>query len=348
VNDLARLVFPALRFRPDSGFQHESRMIDDALAAGVGGFCIFGGTPAAVRDLTGELRSRSRSPLLFASDLERGAGQQLAGATQLPPLAALGALDDADITRRAARFTAREAIGVGIDWIYAPVADVDLEPRNPIVGTRAFGSDPDLVARHVAAWVEGCRAAGALSCAKHFPGHGRTTEDSHATLPRVTAARDDLAADLLPFRAAIASGVDSMMTAHVIYAALDEGTAATFSPHIVTTLARQELGFEGLLVTDALNMAGSLEASGGSEGAAAVAALRAGCDALLYPDDLRAVLRALEQARDDTLREGRWREALLRVAAAVRRRSRADDAVARVRDDAVYGVAPAGEAGDVA
>jgi beta-glucosidase-like glycosyl hydrolase len=320
VNTPARLVFPALRWRSDSGYDHESQRIDAALHAGVGGFCIFGGTVADTRALTTELRRRSRTPLLFASDLERGAGQQLVGATQLPPLAAIGSLDDLDVTRRAAALTAREALASGIDWIYAPVADVDLEPRNPIVGTRSFGSDPAHVARHVEAWIRGCRDAGALCCAKHFPGHGRTVADSHATLPRVPHSRVELEADLLPFRAAIAAGVDSMMSAHVVFEALDGSTAATFSRAVVVELARRELGFTGMLVTDALNMAGSLQAAGGSEGAAAVAALRAGCDALLYPDDLAAVVDALSDAAADAALQQRSAEALNRLAAAVVRR----------------------------
>jgi beta-glucosidase-like glycosyl hydrolase len=313
----ARLVLPALRWHRDSGFAHEAAAVDAALEAGVGGFCIFGGTAGAVRDLTGDLRRRSAQPLLIASDLERGAGQQFGGATRLPPLAALGSLDDTDVTRRAAAITAAEARSVGVNWVYAPVADVNLEQRNPIVGTRAFGSDPHLVARHVDAWVRGCRDAGVLCCAKHFPGHGRTTEDSHAALPRVRHGRDDMEADLLPFRAAIAAGVDAMMSAHVVYDALDPTTAATLSHPVLHGLARGELGFRGIIVSDALNMAGALEAGGGSEGAAAVAALLAGCDALLYPDEPLAVVHALRSAaaRPDVLE--RVREAAARLDAAL-------------------------------
>ncbi|MGH7443358.1 MAG: glycoside hydrolase family 3 N-terminal domain-containing protein, partial [Longimicrobiales bacterium] len=235
----ARLLFPALRASGDTGFDHERARIDRALELGVGGFVIFGGTAPVVEALIADLRTRARTPLLIGSDLERGAGQQFAGATALPPLAAIGSLDEPEFTRRAAQITAREAMGLGVNWIYAPVADVDLEPRNPIVGTRAFGTDAVHVQRHVRAWIEGCHAAGALACAKHFPGHGRTTDDSHAALPRVRASRAELEIDLAPFRTAIEAGVDTVMTAHVAYPALDpQGSAATLSHAIITELLK--------------------------------------------------------------------------------------------------------------
>src|SRR6185295_8272390 len=142
--------------------------------------------------------------------------------------AAIGWLRDEAVTERVGELTAREARALGVNWIYAPVADVDLEPENPIIGVRAFGTEPAAVAAQVAAWVRGCRRGGALSCAKHFPGHGRTVGDSHIERPTVSASREMLEADLEPFRAAVEAGVDSMMTAHVAYPALDaEGAVAT-------------------------------------------------------------------------------------------------------------------------
>jgi beta-glucosidase-like glycosyl hydrolase len=329
VSDPARLIFPALRWREATGFRHHAGLMDAALREGAGGFCIFGGTTAAVAELTGELRGRSRHSLLIASDLERGTGQQFRGATSLPPLAALGALDDLAVTRRAGALTGREALAVGVNWVYAPVADVHLEARNPIVGARSFGDDPAHVARHVAEWVRGCREAGALVCAKHFPGHGRTTGDSHAMLPSVGATREEMAADLLPFQAAVDAGADSLMTAHVAYQAWDPGVPATFSGTLLAGVARGELGFRGLLVSDALNMAGALEAVGGSEAAAALAALRAGCDALLYPDDPLAVIGALRSASAGELPRHRLEEALARVTAAAERGEAAVAAAAR-------------------
>lgn len=313
---VARLLFPAIRWDPRTGFAGEAEAIHAALRRGVGGFTIFGGPADAVAELTEGLRARSDHPLLIASDLERGAGQQFAGTTALPPLAALGSLDDLDATRRAAALTAREAMALGINWIHAPVADVDLEPRNPIIGSRAFGTRPESVARHVAAWIRGCHEEGALCCAKHFPGHGRTVDDSHTLLPRVAASRPELdEADLKPFHAAVRAGVDSIMTAHVAFSALDpSGTAATLSHEIIGGLLRRELGFSGLIVTDALIMQGLIEA-GADEPSAAVAAVAAGCDALLYPSDLDAVTRALEAGIGRSLSEPRAADAIERVSA---------------------------------
>lgn len=315
----ARLLFPALRSTGGSGFDHERARIERALELGVGGFVIFSGTAPQVEKLVAELRDRSRTPLLIGSDLERGAGQQFEGATALPPLAAIGSLDEPEFTRRAAQITAREAMALGVNWIYAPVADVDLEPRNPIVGTRAFGTDATHVQRHVRAWIEGCHASGALACAKHFPGHGRTIGDSHAGLPRVDASRDALEIDLAPFRSAIDAGVDTIMTAHVAYPALDpQGAAATLSRAIITDLLKGELGYDGAVVTDALMMQGVLDGTQG-EGDAAVRAAMAGCDALLYPQDLEGVAAALQRALGHELDEARVRDANDRLDALVRR-----------------------------
>ncbi|HET7322576.1 MAG TPA: glycoside hydrolase family 3 N-terminal domain-containing protein, partial [Longimicrobiaceae bacterium] len=213
--NLGRLLFPAVRWDAEHGFHSAWSDIERALERGVGGFILFGGEAGAVRDLTAELQRRASYPLLIGSDLERGAGQQFRGATPLPPAAALASLGELETTRRAAELTAREARALGVSWVYAPDADVDLEPENPIIGTRAFGTDPEEVAEQVAAWVRGCEEGGALSCAKHFPGHGRTVGDSHAERPTVGSTRQELETDLAPFRAAVRAGVDSLMTAHV-------------------------------------------------------------------------------------------------------------------------------------
>ena len=291
----ARLVMPALRARPGSGFAHEAGAIAEALDLGVGGFIIFGGTVESVRRLTSDLLRRAERPLLLASDLERGAGQQIEGLTEFPPPLALAALDDAAAVRWVASVTAREARAVGINWVFAPVADLDVVPENPIVQTRAFGAEPQRVATMVRNWVEGCQAAGALACAKHFPGHGRTTVDSHVTLPVVDASRETLEGeDLVPFGIAVEAGVASLMTAHVAFPGLDpEGLPATLSSRILGDL-RGRLGFDGLVVTDALIMDGALV--GRRESDAALEAIRAGVDVLLYPNDPRRVCDALEQA----------------------------------------------------
>jgi beta-glucosidase-like glycosyl hydrolase len=291
----ARLVLPSLRWRQEGGFGHEAGAIADALDLGVGGFIIFGGAIEAVRRLTADLLRRAGRPLLLASDLERGAGQQVAGLTEFPPPAALASLGDASVIRWAGAVTAQEARAVGINWVFAPVADLDVLPDNPIVQTRAFGDDPQRVASYVRSWIEGCQDAGALACAKHYPGHGRTTVDSHLDLPVVDASAETLrASDLVPFQVAVDSGVASVMTGHVAYPSLDpSGLPATLSKPLLDEL-RGPLGFDGLVVSDALIMDGALQ--GRRESDAAVEAVRAGVDLLLYPKDPRRVEEALEQA----------------------------------------------------
>lgn len=314
--DLGRLLLPSIRWQDATGFAHEEGRIADALALGVGGFIIFGGTRETVAALTASLRARAGRELLLAADLERGAGQQVDGLVQVPPPRALAALHDPGVIRWAGATTARDARAVGLNWVFAPVADLDVLPENPIVQTRAFGADPAAVADAVTQWVAGCEAAGALACAKHFPGHGRTRADSHVTLPVVDADLATLEDDERPFRAAVGAGVSSLMTAHVAYPALDAtGQPATLSPAIIQR-ARGRLGFDGLIVTDALIMQGAL--GDGGEGAAAVRALAAGCDLLLYPDDPRAVLYVLQGAlATGDLAPARVREALARYQRAI-------------------------------
>lgn len=304
----ARLVLPALRWSEATGFDHEARHISDSLELGVGGFIIFGGDADAVAGLVRELRSRSGHDLLVASDLERGAGQQFRGLSELPPPRALAELHDADAIFEAGRVTAAEARSLGIDWVFAPVADLDSNPANPIVQTRSFGSEPSRVADCVAQWVCGCHAGGALSCIKHFPGHGRTSTDSHAGLPVVEATADQLeTADWLPFRAGIAAGAPAVMTGHIAYPAIDpSGKPATVSP-VLMGLLRQRLGFSGVVVSDALIMEGAFE--GRSESDAYREAVNAGVDLLLYPRDVKAAVAAIG---DGSVSEDRLGEAVAR------------------------------------
>ena len=281
---------PAVRWRADTGFSHELAGARRAIDLGVGGFIIFGGTIDGVREfLRGLVRYAGRQ-LLIAADLERGAGQQVEGLSEFPPPGALGMLDDPGAVQAAGHITGAEARSVGINWVFAPVADLDIEPENPIVQSRSFGHHPGLVARCVGGWVESCQRAGALAGVKHYPGHGRTTTDSHAGLPRVEASYDALELDHVPFREAIKRGVASVMTAHVAYTALDpSGTPATFSAPILQRL--RATGFDGLIVTDAMIMEG---AKRGSETDAAVEILKAGVDILLYPQNLAAVVAGLQ------------------------------------------------------
>ena len=296
----ARLVCPALRWRRGS-FRSERAKIEQALAAGVGGFILFGGTRAAVTALTSALRDLAKRPLLIGSDFERGPGQQVKGLTELPPPAALGYLDDLDATYACGQITGTEARAVGLTWVFAPVCDLDIEPRNPIVQTRSFGADPAAVGRHTAAWIKGCQEHGVMACAKHYPGHGRTTTDSHEGLPVVETAEDELKRmDVAPFVEAVKAGVASVMPAFVAFRAWDPSGAAAGFSRVLLDYLRGTIGFDGLVVTDAFIMGGATEAA--PEAQAAVAAVTAGCDMLLYPTDWAGSVRALEgvaQARAD-------------------------------------------------
>lgn len=302
MSEIAELFYPAIRWDATHGYEEARPAFEEALRLGVGGFILFGGPSEHVASLTEDLHSKSRVPLLIGADLERGAGQQFAGQTALPPLAAIASLQDLQAIRRAAAVTAREARELGINWIYAPDCDLDIEPNNPIVGTRSLGSDPEQVGEYAGAWIDACQAEGALACAKHFPGHGRTTADSHKELPRVDVDAATLRdSDLVPFRKAIERGVASVMSAHVAFPALDpSGSPATLSKPILTKLLREELQFTGLVVTDALIMEGVLA---GGEAEAVVRALEAGCDCLLYPSNVaqseQAVQRAIDEKRLD-------------------------------------------------
>ncbi len=335
----ARLLFPAIRWDPDAGFGAAEDGIDAALDLGVGGFIVYGGEEAAARALIERVRAAAPYPLLFGADLERGAGQQFRGATPLPPLAAIGHLDDLATTRRAGSLTAREALAVGVDWVYGPVADLDADARNPIVGTRAFGSRPERVGEHVAAWVDGCQATGALACAKHFPGHGRTITDSHAGLPVVASPRAALEADLAPFAAGFRAGAASVMTAHVAFPALDPaGTPATLSAPILGGLLRDRMGFAGIVVTDAMVMDGVRGGADGDPATAGVRALAAGCDALLYPEDPTALAAAIEDAlAAGRLDRGRVASALARIAGAAEAAAGVRAAAALLRGEEGWG-----------
>jgi beta-N-acetylhexosaminidase len=292
---------------------------------GLAGICLYGNNVAPGRDLAGLARClRAIAPTaVLAVDEEGGDVTRLHAATGSPYAgpAALGRYDDAGATRTVAEGIGAELAAAGIWLDLAPCADVNSDPANPVIGTRSFGADPELVARHTVAFVEGLRAAGVAACVKHFPGHGDTTIDSHHELPRVTAGREVLdARELVPFRAAVAAGAAAVMTSHVVLKALDPGRPATFSPQVLADLLRGELGFQGVVVSDALDMAGA----GGPKdvGPAAVRALAAGADLLCLgpgrngsgPVQVRLAVRAVTEAVErGVLPAGRLLDAAARV-----------------------------------
>ena len=250
-----------------------------------GGLVLFNGdTDSTPHDLA-SLQRLAPKPLIVGSDIERGTGQQIAGATTLPHAMALGKAG-LEATRKAARITAREALLHGIHVAFAPVADVNTDPKNPIIGIRAFGSHPREVADHVRAYIEACQHEGLLATAKHFPGHGNTHTDSHADLPIVEASLNELQqVDLAPFHAAIQAGVACIMTAHVAYPALDSTQApATASRPILTGLLRDQMHFGGPVITDSLIMEG-IRKQGASMEELATQLLQAGITVFLDPVD---------------------------------------------------------------
>lgn len=266
----------------------------------IGGVILFNGSwPGTRGTLTGLQRTaHSQRPLLVMTDMERGLGQQVAGATTFPHARAFGALGDAEeMTEQFARASAREALACGVHVTFAPVADVNRNPANPVISIRAFSEAPEEAARLAAAYVRGCRAEGLLSTAKHFPGHGNTAEDSHAVLPTVPDSRAVLdRTDLVPFRAALDAGCELVMTAHVAYPALDpSGRPATLSAPILQGLLRDELGFEGVVISDSLHM-GGIQAEDRTEADLAVEQLRAGVDLLLDARDPEAMIEGIAAA----------------------------------------------------
>ncbi len=251
--------------------------------------------PTAV--LTNQLQAKSKLPLLIGADFERGAAMRLDEGTSFPTAMAVAAAGNPQDAYTMGKITALEARAVGIQWIYAPDADVNNNPGNPIINTRSFGEDPARVAEYVTAFVRGVEENGGLATAKHFPGHGDTASDSHIDLPVIHADRERLDhLELVPFRAAISAGVGSVMTGHLSVPSLepDPNTPATLSSHILTDLLRRELGFQGLVVTDAMDMGGITVRY--APGEAAVRAVLAGADALLMPPVPDAAFEALQAA----------------------------------------------------
>jgi len=268
--------------------------------------------------LLNQLQVESKLPLLVAGDFERGVlPAHLFGTTVFPHAMAFGAAGNLAYVEEFGRITARESRALGVHWNLFPVADVNSNPANPIIGTRAFGANPKQVGDLVAAYIRGARANGMLTTAKHFPGHGNTATDSHVAVPVVDDDLDHLrAVDLPPFQKAIAAGVDAVMTAHVRVLALDpdRSRVATTSPAIVTGLLKNQLGFKGIVMTDALDMAGLVGLYAKNPGRVAVDAFKAGSDVLTMPYNLDACYRAmLEAVRKGEIGQERLDASVLKI-----------------------------------
>src|SRR5918998_1670259 len=263
----------------------------------LGGVVVRGGSPETVAALTNELQRAPRVPLLVGADYERGLRMQMKSAgTPFTNNMGVAAAGDPRAAFEQGRVTAQEARAVGVNWLFGPVADLNNNPDNPVINVRSFGEDPRRVAEFVSAAVRGTREGGALSTAKHFPGHGDTAVDSHISLPTIRADRARLdRLELVPFRAALGAGVDAVMTAHVALPKITgDDLPATLSPKVTTELLRRELKFDGLVVTDSLGMGAITKGFPGGE--ASVRAILAGADVALTPPELKASLDALEEA----------------------------------------------------
>lgn len=291
----------------------------------VGGFIVSVGSPIDIAAKTNALQELSDLPLLVSADMETGAGFrarggyflpnaiELGGATSFPWQMALGAIRDTALAYDMAKVTAREARALGIHVVFGPVLDVNNNPANPVIGARSYAEDPLLTARLGAAFVRGLQDNGVLATGKHFPGHGDTETNSHLALAMVSASRSRLdSVELVPFREAVRAGVGAIMTFHGFLPALDSsGVPATLSPLVMSDLLRRDMRFDGLLVTDAMDMAGVIDRFGAVE--AAKRAIAAGNDVLLMPADIPGAIDAVVAG----VSEGRYSED--RINASVRR-----------------------------
>ncbi|QUS61984.1 beta-glucosidase [Synechocystis sp. PCC 7339] len=285
----------------------------------LGGVILLGGSGAELALRTAQLQSWASTPLLLAADIEEGVGQRFSGATWFPPPMTLGSIaeQNLDLAKQYAKqmgeVIAQEALAVGLNWILAPIADVNNNPNNPVINVRAFGETPEIVGTLVREFIAGTQQFPVLTSAKHFPGHGDTSTDSHLHLPVIPHTIERLETlEIPPFQQAIAQEVDSVMTAHILVPAWDDSNPATLSPAILTGQLRQKLGFEGIIVTDALIMGGITEIA--SPGEVAVRALEAGVDILLMPADPVPVIAAIAEAVESgRLTEERIEQSLQRV-----------------------------------
>ena len=267
----------------------------------LGGVILLGGSAIEVKERSQKLQSWAQTPLLIAADIEEGVGQRFTGLTWFPPPMALNAVaqKDLELAKKYAfqmgEITARETLTIGINWLLAPVVDVNNNPDNPVINIRAFSDLVKTVSELTAAFIKGARQHPILTTAKHFPGHGDTATDSHLTLPVINCDESRLQTiELPPFQSAIAAGVDSVMTAHLTIPAWDREYPATLSHKILTEQLQKEMGFDGLIVTDALIMGGITRYADPEE--IAVMAVEAGVDVLLMPDDPQVAIESIYQA----------------------------------------------------
>ncbi len=328
-----QMLIPTFRgtYKPEDGEEWE-RIRREVTELHVGGMHTFGGDPAAVALLIRRMQSLAKVPLFITADQEGGVGYVFPGATRLPLAMAIGATGDPENARRAGEISAIEGRAIGVHVNYYPVVDVQNNPRNPIINIRSFGESVDAVSRMAQAYVKGSQEHGQIATAKHFPGHGDVAQDSHLELPVLDLERERLdRVELPPFKAAIDAGVEAVMSAHIWLPKLEpqKGLPATLSHNVLTGLLRGDLGFRGIVFTDAMDMAGVRQQFSNEE--ATVRAVEAGADIVLFPVDSAASHRAIVEA----VRSGRIPE------------SRLDESIRRLlRAKAKVGLAPRSPADD--
>ena len=316
----AQIVWPSVYGDYVSGDSRQWRLLTQYITQDkVGGFTISIGSPTEIAVKLNALQSMSQVPLLFGADLEAGAGFRarggyfvpnaidLGGAIVFPPEMAVGATRDTTLAYEQGRLTAIEGRALGIHIAYAPVLDVNNNPDNPVINTRAYGEDPLLAARMGAAFIRGVQDHGMIATGKHFPGHGDTGVNSHLALPVVTVSRSRLdSVELVPFRAAVKAGVGAIMSFHGSMPALDSSNVpGTLSAKVMTELLRREMGFDGIIISDAMDMRGVLDQFGAAE--AVKRAVAAGIDVLIQPQDVTQAIDAVVAG----VSEGRYTEARL-------------------------------------
>lgn len=288
---IAQLMMPAMY--PELDENHKNELKELVRTNRIGGIICFQGKKAQIKDLIQEFQQISEVPLLVAIDGEWGVSMRLSDADRYPYAYTLGAAGDPSLTKKTGELIAQECRELGIHMNFAPLADVNSNPDNPVIGFRSFGEFPREVGIHVAAMVEGMESQGVLSCLKHFPGHGDTDVDSHLDLPVVNNTREHIEAiDFSPFRTGIRSGASSVMMGHLNVPALDpSGTPSSLSPVIIQKYLRTELGFSGLIISDALGMKAVSDRYGKVD--VAVKAFLAGCDLLLMPEDVKGTIEGI-------------------------------------------------------
>ncbi len=300
LNSLERKLYQIIIIRLDGDniqSKEYQNKIFNLVEKGIGGFIIFGGAKDEIQSFINKIQTIAEIPLFIASDIERGVGQQIQGTTNFPCQMAVAAAinrnkpEDVSILENAIKAVADEAIDIGINMPLIPVLDVNQNPDNPIICTRAFSDNPEDVAWFGSKYIRILEDSGLISCAKHFPGHGDTAIDSHISLPVISKSKDDLMkTDLMPFVKSIEAGAGSIMIGHLKVPALDS-KPASLSRKIITDLLKKELGFNGLIITDALNMSALKDF-----GNVPVECIKAGVDILLHPVDADMTVKELLSA----------------------------------------------------